>query len=141
MIDKVLFLDIDGVLNCRDCLTHRDSIGASHVEILNKVLVLTGAEVVISSTWRIINTIPQIQKFLDMAGFGYSILSTTPTNGKGRGDEIWEWLSEHPARKFAIVDDDSDMGHLMPFLVKTKFDTGLTDKEAEELIEMLGEKK
>ena len=36
-----------------------------------------------------------------------------------------------------IVDDDSDMKHLLPRLVKTKFEPGLTAEDAAKVLELL----
>ena len=38
---------------------------------------------------------------------------------------------------FVILDDDSDMAHLMPRLVRTSFDAGLTWEHANAAIAML----
>ena len=56
-----------------------------------------------------------------------------------RGIEIEKWLSSYPrdVESFVILDDDSDMVHLTPRLVKTEFDDGLTEAHADQAIEML----
>lgn len=142
MIDKVLFLDIDGVLNCRGCISdhRRDQLGTDHIRQLNRVVGLTNASVVISSTWRKIYPISNIQQMLDRAGYHYSsrIIGKTPSLWTIRGLEIQDWLDNHNVNRFAIVDDDSDMGVLLRHLVKTSFDTGLTMDKADELIKKLG---
>jgi PIN domain nuclease of toxin-antitoxin system len=47
-----------------------------------------------------------------------------------RGEEIACWLGDHPVESFVIIDDDKDMRKMMPFLVKTKFEFGLTAGDA-----------
>jgi hypothetical protein len=55
-----------------------------------------------------------------------------------RGLEIQEWLDAHPeVERFVILDDECDMAHLEPFMVKTKFDCGLTEQDAEKAIAIL----
>ena len=43
-----------------------------------------------------------------------------------------------PGEILYILDDDDDMGVHMPHLVRTSFDEGLTIKEADMCIDMLG---
>lgn len=66
-----------------------------------------------------------------------------------RGIEIQRWFDETFKEKglehdapFVIVDDESDMKHLSPYLVQTKFDgvsdeTGLTKEKADLIISKL----
>jgi hypothetical protein len=55
-----------------------------------------------------------------------------------RGNEIQAWLDAVPVVKtFAILDDDSDMGHLLPFLVRTSGQTGLQPEHVEQAIKLL----
>jgi hypothetical protein len=52
---KLLFLDIDGVLNAREELDPDVNCGTFHrdkVDRLNRVLRKTGAKIVVSSAWR-----------------------------------------------------------------------------------------
>ena len=52
---KVIFLDIDGVLNNQTLLYHYglDYIDGDMVELLKHVVSATGAEIVLSSSWRL----------------------------------------------------------------------------------------
>jgi hypothetical protein len=61
-----------------------------------------------------------------------------------RCTEIQAWLDAvkgpqaFNVERFIILDDEaSGMGHLMHRLVKTNFETGLTDHEADRAIELL----
>ena len=148
---KVLFLDVDGVLNSarylrenpgafdrKDESKHFDPAACAR---LDRVLFSTGAKVVVSSTWRLTNTTSQIERFLISRGAASArIIGATPPSwaGSRRGDEIQEYLDGHPGvTRFAIVDDDSDMLHLIPRLVKTTWEEGLLDDHVEKLIRML----
>lgn len=150
--ERVLFLDVDGVLNYRACFVP----GGGHLKLcpqavrrLRAVVEDTGCRVVLSSTWR---TMPAfIAALWNADAFpsphhdwrtiekpwqtqnGLIIASAT------RGHEIAEWLSRHPeVTTYAIVDDDSDMlPEQKPFFVQTSFDTGLTDEHAERLVAIL----
>ena len=58
--------------------------------------------------------------------------------GKKRGIEIQTWLDENPGvEKFIILDDDSDMVHLMPHLLQTDGEFGLTNEIADKAIKRL----
>ena len=58
-----------------------------------------------------------------------------------RGREIDAWLKTHRHGRFAILDDDRDMGDLAPFLVRTVFEIGLTAINADRAITILQPRK
>lgn len=159
-IIKVLFLDIDGVLNSTQYQLknhHRDngtflyhskpanSIDPEAVTRLNKIVQNTNCKIVISSTWRLLYGLSEIRGYLKERGFEYPhyIIDRTTKEYAYRGIQIQEWLDYQKKRgrysvsNIAIVDDDSDMEHLSSYLVKTSHDEGLTDNNADALIEML----
>lgn len=77
----------------------------------------------------------QADEYLHMAAL-------TPTLGGLRGHEIQDWLRHRAERRddveaFVIIDDDSDMDHLLPKLVKTTCATGLLDEHVEAAARLL----
>lgn len=162
---KVIFLDFDGVLNSHrfweECaergLTPRetsDQLDPEAIKQLNRIVQATGCHIVVSSTWRLCkgtDTIELLQACLRSYGYKGSVLGMTPQDracdwhdspcSEGhRGGEINQWLIEQsylPVRRFAIVDDDGDMGQYKDRLVKTSMSDGLTAIEADKLIELL----
>lgn len=116
-----------------------------------------GAELVITSTWRKSRTIPDLQDLFRQRGLTAKIIGRTPDlahhadqfedpwNRIGRGVEIQWWLRKYLGdeatceAKFAIIDDDSDMGDLCGKLVQTRFATGLTDLEGDYVCKHLRE--
>lgn len=163
---RVLFLDIDGVINSAAWFTVRkrpdhnralslQESAAYHfdpeaVERVNRVTSGAGAVVCLSSTWRLGDQKQwtRTRKLLRVAGIEAEIVDRTPNNGHAdpgapfhkarRGSEIWDWLQACPTvTGFAIVDDDSDMGPLLPRLVQTTWDRGLQDEHVERLIAVL----
>ena len=118
---KIIFLDIDGVLNHHTFFKKRynekrhektikkengkltkkskvdfygEMIDPESVEILNELIEETKAKIVISSTWRIGKDIETLQMILDKHGFIGEIIDKTP-RGCGcykRGNEIYEWI-------------------------------------------------
>lgn len=146
----VLFLDMDGVLNSALYLKNNPSCfdrGEDEANAidpvagarLERVLVQTGALMVLSSAWRILNTLEQVTDFLQRRGVpSVKFIGKTPNLSGYRGKEIQAWLREHPeVTRFAIVDDDSDMEPYMDRLVKTSWDSGLLDCHVEELVKLL----
>ena len=156
---RVLFLDIDGVLNHRqwfmknpmrgDLKGHawKDSQIDPHcVRVLNQVIASTDAKIVVSSTWRLMDPLKSLKATLRRNGFLWtaSMIDVTPDiyvegQRRLRGNDIQAWLdTRDDVEAIAIVDDDSDMGHLIDRLVKTANDNGgLTGEKGSELITML----
>ena len=63
-------------------------------------------------------------------------------NSVPRGLEIDAWIKRYtedrePIESFVILDDDADMAHLIPFLIQTPFEVGLTESDADRAIAML----
>lgn len=129
---KVLFLDIDGVVNCaKTTQRHRGTIGIDPVMafMVGKIQLDTGCEVVLSSTWRLwdytrAEVRKQVVKFIDC---------TPQIPAAPRGAEIQDWLDRHPeVTHYAILDDDSDMlPKQFDHFFKTSWQTGLTEEIAE----------
>lgn len=148
MGDRILFLDVDGVLNHLACWTEM-KMGATPVDPecvarLDRIVEATGAMIVLSSSWRGPGGLEEV---LEEAG---ALKHRHPTDWRtprlhgedyrGRGSEIADWLSRHPEVSiYAIVDDDSDMlPEQKKFFVQTDFHTGgLRDEHVERLIGIL----
>lgn len=149
---KILFLDVDGVLNSWQ---YAATLGQTSllrmdpraVALLYDIVCKTGCKIVVSSTWRIggIGARSDFRKYInecDPSGpnrtLTKSVIGATPILNTPRGEEIKTWIDEHNFEgNFVIVDDDSDMGDLMPHLVKTTMDYGLTSEIADEIIRRL----
>lgn len=139
MVSKVLFLDVDGVLN-----NYKTggifTVSRSKLKLLQCVVKSTGCIIVLSSTWRL-NVMGELDVLKRKFGYrGMVISDTTPKfNGK-RGEQIQYWLKQHPEVKaWCIVDDDSDMldDQSLNF-VKTNGMTGMSLQDAEKIIQILG---
>lgn len=115
---KVLFLDIDGVLNsARSCiafggypldLTAADlpTFDLIAVAMIRNLCRAADLKVVLSSAWRKTHSFESIGR-----AFGLPLIDRTPSHPDGvRGGEIKAWLDDHPeVTAYAIVDDDGDM--------------------------------
>jgi hypothetical protein len=142
---KILFLDIDGVLNHTEWLRTAkwgpDHIDPSRVALIQQVCDKTGAEVVISSTWRLLYPRTELCQSLRERGLQATIRGVTPDLMTSRGLEIEKFLVDFnlPVEGIAVVDDDSDMVNMTPWFVQTSFETGVTPVEVEKLIRTLNQ--
>lgn len=102
---KVIFLDIDGVLNhekwYKKRMSLKDTIGSKEwsehypfyefdpesVHRLNKIIDETGAKVVVSSTWRHGRSVQDLQYILERVGFIGEIIDKTPSLNARIGQE------------------------------------------------------
>lgn len=151
---RVLFLDIDGVLNSSNYFRREAGevdgrgleayegaqIDPFAIERLNRVIDATCAEVVISSAWRLGGSLGSIQRVLRARGFKHRVFCKTPVLLEGlRNNEIQKWLDDNqPVERFAIVDDLFVAGiGFAPQFVLTDYEDGLTDAHADRLIQIL----
>jgi hypothetical protein len=119
---KIIFLDIDGVLNVIG--QGHDRFGQIwHIEFINNlkwIIEETGAKLVISSTWRhsglSIMKEMWIERNLpgDVIGITIDLGTYQDDNGfyqsEPRGKEIEHYLKSHPEiTNYVILDDDTDM--------------------------------
>lgn len=134
---KILFLDIDGVLN--RCGHSAQGLEDDKVALLKDILDCTGAKVVLSSTWRILpRNLARVEMMLESIGHELDSITCRSWFGSNRGMEIQEWLDKHSNPDvFVILDDDCDMGPLLPHLVNTDSFVGLTPEIAMECIRRL----
>jgi hypothetical protein len=177
---KVIFLDIDGVMNCQEemlAMLKQNPKNRSDVslpsptkcKLLKQLVDETGAEIVLSSSWR--RSLNAIQNIIDtfrpyglrLDGFTqeevsvFKFKNTKFENVKprhiydgyldsftdDRGAEIAYWLLRHPeVTNFVILDDESsDIIEWLPDnLVKTDLLNGLTEEKVLECIKILGGK-
>lgn len=147
---KLIFLDVDGVLNSWTywkSLNPDDQYELRHIDRnaikkLKRIVDKTGAEIVVSSTWRKFNEDMQVLA-TRLSVYGLNIMSKTPVLcNKERGHEITAWFESHPEYKdatYIILDDDADMNVHMDHLIKTDYQYGLTNSKAEKAIKMLNE--
>lgn len=153
---KVIFLDIDGVLVTRESIAKKQRLNGhctfdkKAVTQLNRITDTTGAVIVMSSTWRtFFDTVSDIRKLLKQRGVTGKLIDRTEdlSNYTGvlyrtvaRGEEIKHWLLNNKqlnVNGIVILDDDSDMLYMTPWLVKTNMSGGLTESKADEAIKML----
>lgn len=136
-MEKVIFLDIDGVLTSVRTGWYNFDIYATNY--LRWVCEKSGAKIVISSTWRY-NHGKEFWKEI-FGDFLHDDFKTPDLkrhkNGNDiiRGDEIKDWLDRHPEiSKYIILDDDADMlEEQMPNLLQTDSMNGILDVQMMEI--------
>lgn len=115
---KILFTDVDGVLNSADYMRNRrairrpspHAIDAVTVPRLNTVTDRTGAKIVISSSWRIGKAVERLREIFALHGITGDVIGLTPSlyewytkddkvcsKRAERGFEIDCWLDEWPS--------------------------------------------
>ncbi len=133
---KVIFLDVDGVLNNDESLMLDDSLDETLLLRLRDLIKRTNANIILSSSWRLcFKPLCSIMSRLEKIGLHISGMTPNgvslewlaqrgikPTNryldsytnweGKttkittDRGAEIMKWLSENEVESFVILDDE-----------------------------------
>lgn len=140
---KVLFLDIDGVLNSKKTLGVMGVHLSSDMVIkLNKIVKATDCDIVISSSWRSLFDLPTFQAMFFNQGMtrAHKLMDKTKSFAGPRGDEIQEYLDTHDYECYCILDDETDMlEHQKPFFVRTDWDKGLTEDDVTKVIKILGQ--
>lgn len=165
---KIIFLDFDGVINSfqsahfwhnkRDQSKWENELYSQWTGSLKEYLAqefcpialsnveelmrrVPDAKIVVSSTWRLGETVESLKKILAPAKLvADAIISVTPCLDTIRGEEIQAWITANPGvTEFVIIDDEADMGHLLPMLVKTNVKNGFTYTDMEKAVKMLTE--
>ena len=146
---KVIFLDIDGVLN------HKDTFKQGHkfhgcfgiqpelAQKLNRITDATGAVLVLSSAWRKVRTWEENMEYFKQQGITGKFKGQTPvcdtlSGTSNRGEEIAEWLvfRSEWIDSFIVL-DDIKVKRYQDRQILTIEDVGLTDEDVEKAIKML----
>ena len=164
-MEKIIFLDIDGVLNTKwgytqmDRNTPKDKYGYSFdprsVANLKKILDETGAEIVISSSWKSFG-LSELEDMWQDRGLPGKLIGITPNSVSDemllnadldhmeifsiRGMEIKEWLDKHGKKvsHYVIIDDmDNFLPEQKSHFVQTDPEVGITEEDADMAIKNL----
>ena len=116
---KVIFLDIDGVLNC---ITTKERIPGSNLLLgiedvklsyLKEIVNNTDAKIILTSTWKVDWFKDEKDKngkygiYLDSKfdKNGLEIYDKTSYHVQNRGSEIYEYLNQNNITGYVIIDD------------------------------------
>ncbi len=161
---KILFLDIDGVLNNHEfnAISESNTILPRCVKQLNRIIHHTGTKVVLSSAWRymILGEVMTLMGFrhmlqthgvtkeLDIIGVTDADLTILPLAKDRRASQINRYLMGTHATTFVILDDgyrnrdgtydDFGIPEMFPLnSVMTNGEIGLTREDADKAIQIL----
>ena len=149
---KIVFLDIDGVLNSRQYDAHRGindgNVDVSRLELLKQLVERTGAKIVLTSSWRRHwnscgepndKTGEELQAVFER--YGIQLYDKTPEINGDRVKEIKAWLDVHPdVLNFVIIDDTQfGWGEFESNVVKTNYliGRGLEERHIESAVSLL----
>ena len=157
---KIIFLDIDGVLNSVDSMVAANNLRRpaenprlklserrlDHVciGILKRICDESGAHIVVSSVWRLNSDINRLKLIFSYYGWkDIPILGVTEvlrSSSNRRGMEIQAWLDSNPqCENYIILDDDSDMlEHQQEHFVHVSNISGLRAKHFCQALRILG---
>ena len=154
---KIIFLDIDGVLNCQSSKTRCGGfigIDDRKAKILKVIVEKTGAKIVLCSSWKTgwervdkecqDNMATYMDKKLRKQKL--FILDKTDDNGEDRGHGICNWISNHNVEQWVVLDDeifpDYEEMNIFSHLVKSSFyddNGGLQDEHIDIAVKLLCE--
>lgn len=127
----IIFLDVDGVLNCQlhyqskdfkdykvakkqlkkdvkaesierlDYYSHQ--ICKERIKMLNDLCSELELKIVVSSTWRMGKSIEELQEIFDYCGATFKVLDKTQSDiDRLRGVEIYNWIQENSEKYFNV---------------------------------------
>ena len=145
---KYIFLDIDGVLNNNKTvvLTPEGHTGISDnlAKRLGKIISQTGAKPVLTSSWRyksgIEDTLYMRRRLRRYNAIPVGEITESNCCRSLRGASIKLFLETHPHDEIVILDDylfDFYEEGLLPYLILTNPETGLTMEDVENAVKIL----
>lgn len=145
---KILFMDIDGVLNdfSVKSIHEKNALLEDRIRWINYVVQQTNCKIVVISNWSQLMPFDELKKKLYSAGlYPNSIIDAIKTQivktiivGVSKDEFIKNYVSSYNLTKYAIVDDTLKSDLLEESkMVRPLTKIGMTRKEAEKLIEIL----
>lgn len=155
---KVLFLDIDGVLNDLEYNERAQSnvILPRCVDLLNEILIETDAKIVLTSSWRYMvhkeaMTVKGFEYLLQSHGIVPRLIGITMLDEDTppyydaenwcRSQQVQIWLNENKElniENFVVMDDfDISFDGLNGRFIQTNAETGMTGKDVAAAIKIL----
>lgn len=140
---KIIFLDMDGVITIPKS---NWKPYAPCIDQVHRIEKETGAQIVLSSSWRLLPELRQEILDVGIQFFTWTPLHVTCAPGEElREVEICQWLDKEAHKwgfdknkdRFVAIDDFPFMKRIKQFAVTTVWDGGLTKEKADEAINIL----
>lgn len=141
----IIFLDFDGVITSesytRQCIFEYkqenlfglDWFDPNCVNILKQIIEKTDAKIIVSSSWRELGIV-KLQYLWQKLNMPGEVIDTAPIWVLTKREAILQWLKDNSCYSYVIIDDeDLKLEHQY----KTNTRTGLTEKDAAEIINIL----
>lgn len=153
-MNKILFLDFDGVLNTEHYQSllqcqgkpWQDEYGAffdpKAVKQLKRIIDATDADIVVESSWKYLG-LDAMKELWEVRNLPGTIIDITPSLlGKNKGVEIASWLSKYAKQdiRYVIIDDEYViLDSQLPHFILTNPYEGITEEQSNRAISMLNE--
>ena len=153
-MNKILFIDFDGILNTehyQGLLQYQgkpwqDEYGAffdpKAVKQLKRIIDATDADIVVESSWKYLG-LDAMKELWEVRNLPGTIIDITPSLlGKNKGVEIASWLSKYAKQdiRYVIIDDEYViLDSQLPHFILTNPYEGITEEQANRAISMLNE--
>lgn len=143
---KVIFLDVDGVLNSTksgygfggELDKNKIKWDQTCVDRVRALVEAVETSVVISSTWRIGTPIQWFKDAFALYGWHNApVVGKTPEDVHHgfRGEEVYLWLENNPTvETFLCIDDETDFYPQQNF-IRTVFNLGFTEENLQQAID------
>jgi hypothetical protein len=136
----VIFLDVDGVLNCYTTPGWDGTIltGLDRQMVRNFLFLVarSGADVVLSSSWR---HVPDLCTYLGELGISWVDTTEIMMSDSPRSSVIQKWLDENPGiGRFVVIDDEDGANTAGGLFIHTDPRVGLTVSDVRAAIDYLG---
>ena len=144
-MNKIIFLDFDGVLNTehyQGLLQYQgkpwqDEYGAffdpKAVKQLKRIIDATDADIVVESSWKYLG-LDAMKELWEVRNLPGTIIDITPSLlGKNKGVEIASWLSKYAKQdlRYVIIDDEFViLDSQLPHFILTNPYEGITEEQA-----------
>ena len=146
---KIIFIDIDGVLNTSDPPSggRKPRLNKRAIDALNAVIEqVPDVRFVLSSRWRVDYGYADVVRYLKSQGLNGVFVGQTPNFDKPetrnlsprRRYEIQKYLDDHEINsEYVIIDDNPDLGRLSSRQIRTRFNVGLTESRVADIVRLL----
>ena len=138
---KIIFLDIDGVLNISESIVEHNNkyfsdMDEDKINYLNNICKKFNIKIVLSSSWRDNNSIEDTNDFFKYKGIKNKIVDYVE-QFKDKNEAIREYIEKNNIKDFIVIDDEDKVlkGFDSSNILKTT--DGINENKYQELLRKL----